>query len=103
VGDLAVLAEAPGRRGVFHHFVVRTVHRDALLAHLKTAGIGAGVHYPLPVHLQPAYADLGHRRGDLPATEAFADECLSLPIYPELADDQLERVVTEVRAYFERA
>jgi dTDP-4-amino-4,6-dideoxygalactose transaminase len=100
VGDLTVLTEAPGRRGVFHHFVVRTAHREALLAHLKAAGVGAGVHYPVPVHLQPAYAGLGYRRGALPATEAFADECLSLPIYAELADEQLDRVVSEVRAYF---
>lgn len=101
VGDLSVLAEAPGRRGVFHHFVVRTEHREPLLKHLNAHGIGAGVHYPIPVHLQPAYANLGYQRGDLPATEAFADECLSLPIYPELADDQLQRVVTEVKAYFD--
>jgi dTDP-4-amino-4,6-dideoxygalactose transaminase len=103
VGDLTVLAEAPGRRGVFHHFVVRTAHREALLKHLKGAGVGAGVHYPVPVHLQPAYAGLGHRRGDLPATEAFADECVSLPIYAELSTEQLDHVVAGVRAYFERA
>jgi dTDP-4-amino-4,6-dideoxygalactose transaminase len=103
VGDLTVLAEAPGRRGVFHHFVVRTAHREALLKHLKEAGVGAGVHYPIPVHLQPAYTGLGYRRGDLPATEAFAGECVSLPIYAELSDEQLERVVAEVKAYFDRA
>ncbi len=103
VGDLTMVAEAPGRRGVYHHFVVRTAHREALLKHLKAAGVGAGVHYPIPVHLQPAYADLGHRRGDLPATEAFADECLSLPIYAELTEAQLDQVVTAVKAYFELA
>jgi dTDP-4-amino-4,6-dideoxygalactose transaminase len=103
VGDLTLVAEAPGRRSVYHHFVVRTAHREALLAHLKAAGVGAGVHYPVPVHLQPAYAHLGYRRGDLPATEAYADECLSLPIYPELTAEQLDHVVTAVKAYFERA
>jgi dTDP-4-amino-4,6-dideoxygalactose transaminase len=102
VGDLTVLAQPPGRRGVFHHFVVRTAHRDALLRHLKEAGVGAGIHYPVPLHLQPAYAGLGYRRGDLPATEAFAAECLSLPIYPELTGEQLDRVVIEVEGYFER-
>lgn len=100
VGDLRMLADPPDRRGVYHHFVVRTAHRDALRKHLNTAGVGAGVHYPVPVHLQPAYAQLGYCRGDLPATEAFADECLSLPIYAELTDEQLARVVAEVRAYF---
>jgi dTDP-4-amino-4,6-dideoxygalactose transaminase len=103
VGDLTLVAEAPGRRGVFHHFVVRSAHREALLAHLKAAGVGAGVHYPVPLHLQPAYAGLGYRRGDLPATEAFAGECLSLPIYPELTAEQLDRVVAAVKGYFERA
>jgi dTDP-4-amino-4,6-dideoxygalactose transaminase len=103
VGDLTMVAEAPGRRGVYHHFVVRSAHREALLKHLKAAGVGAGVHYPIPVHLQPAYADLGYRRGDLPATEAFADECLSLPIYAELTAAQLDQVVTAVKAYFELA
>jgi dTDP-4-amino-4,6-dideoxygalactose transaminase len=53
------------------------------------------------LHLQPAYASLGHQRGDLPETEAFADECLSLPIYPELTAEQAERVVAEVSAYFD--
>jgi dTDP-4-amino-4,6-dideoxygalactose transaminase len=103
VGDLTIVAESPGRRGVYHHFVVRSAHRDALLKHLKEAGIGAGIHYPVPLHLQPAYASLGYRRGDLPATEAFADECVSLPIYPELTAEQLDRVVTAVKEYFDRA
>ncbi len=103
VGDLTWLAEPAGRRGVFHHFVVRSAHRDALMKYLKENGVSAGIHYPVPVHLQPAYAGLGYRRGDLPATEAFADECLSLPIYAELTDEQLTQVVTEVKAYFEHA
>lgn len=103
VGDLKFLAEPAHRGTAVHHYVVRTGHRDALRKHLNDAGIGAGIHYPLPLHLQPAYASLGYRRGDLPATEAFADECLSLPIYPELTDEQLDRVVAEVTAYFDRA
>jgi len=82
-------------------YVVRTAHRESLLKHLQGNGVGAGVHYPIPLHLQPAYGFLGHSRGDLPETEAFADECLSLPIYPELTPEQQERVVAEVRAYFE--
>lgn len=101
VGDLTVVPEAPGRRGVYHHFVVRTGYRDALLEHLKANGVQAGVHFPIPLHLQPAYQDLGHRPGDLPATEAYAEQCLSLPIYPELTQAQLARVVAEVKAYFE--
>ncbi|MEO3926512.1 DegT/DnrJ/EryC1/StrS family aminotransferase [Micromonosporaceae bacterium B7E4] len=102
VGDLVLPAEPPNRRGVYHLFVLRTRHRDGLLAHLRDAGIGAGVHYPIPLHLQPAYASLGHKPGDLPVTEAWARECLSLPIYPELTEEQLETVVAEVRGYFDR-
>ena len=100
VGDLKFLADPAHRGSIFHHYVIRTGHRDALLKHLNTNQIGAGIHYPLPLHLQPAYASLGMKRGDLPETEAFADECLSLPIYAELTDEQLDRVVAEVKAYF---
>jgi dTDP-4-amino-4,6-dideoxygalactose transaminase len=100
-GDLRLPPETPGRTTIVHHYVLRTKHRDALLKHLNTNGVGAGVHYPIPVHLQPAYAHLGHKRGDLPITEAYAEECLSLPIYPELTDEQLERVVATVKDYFE--
>lgn len=103
VGDL-VLPSGPQRlRSVYHLYVLRTRHRDALLRHLHAHDIGAGVHYPIPLHLQPAYAALGHRRGDFPVTEAWADECVSLPLYPELTPDQRDRVVAEVRAYFETA
>jgi dTDP-4-amino-4,6-dideoxygalactose transaminase len=101
VGDLIPPTQTPDRRGVFHLYVLRTAHRDALLAHLHAAGVGAGVHYPIPLHLQPAFASLGHRAGDLPAAEAWANECVSLPIYPELTDEQQQRVIAAVRSYFD--
>ena len=100
VGDLRLLADPADRVSVYHHYVVRTAHREALLKHLQANGVGAGVHYPIPLHLQPAYAFLGHQRGDLPETEVYTDECLSLPIYPELTTEQAERVVAEVASYF---
>jgi len=100
VGDLRLLADPADRISVYHHYVVRTQHREALVKHLHANGVGAGVHYPIPLHLQPAYASLGHQRGYLPETEAFAEECLSLPIYPELTEEQRERVVAEVKGYF---
>ena len=65
-------------------------------AYLMTAYI----HYPVPVHLQPAYAFLGHKPGEFPQAEAWAEECLSLPIYPELTESQQDRVVAEVEAFF---
>jgi len=61
------------------------------------------VHYPIPVHLQPAYASLGYREGSLPVTEAWARQCLSLPLYPELTEEQQGRIVAAVRSYFESA
>jgi dTDP-4-amino-4,6-dideoxygalactose transaminase len=101
VGDLVTPAETPERRGVYHLYVLRSAHRDGLLAHLNAAGIGAGVHYPIPLHRQPAFASLGFGDADLPATDAWARECVSLPLFPELTDEQQERVVASVRAYFE--
>ena len=86
LGDLSLPPETPNRRSVYHLYVVRTKQREELLAHLNAKGIGAGIHYPVPVHLQPAYAFLGHKAGEFPQAEAWADECLSLPIYPELTE-----------------
>jgi dTDP-4-amino-4,6-dideoxygalactose transaminase len=100
IGDLTLIPESAHRRSVFHLYVVRTKRRDALLAHLNARGIGAGIHYPVALHLQPAYGDLGHHRGEFPQAEAWADECLSLPIYPELTVDQQDRVVDEVASFF---
>lgn len=101
VGDLRLPASSRERPSVWHMYVVRSERRDGLLDHLKAEGIGAGVHYPLPLHLQPAWRGLGYARGDLPVTEAFAAECLSLPLYPEMTEDQQDRVVSSVRSFFE--
>jgi dTDP-4-amino-4,6-dideoxygalactose transaminase len=80
-------------RHAWHLYVVRTPRRDEMLEHLHQQGIGAGVHYPIPLHLQPAYAELGYGRGDLPVTELVADTCLSLPLYPEMTEEQQDRVI----------
>jgi len=103
IGDLRLPPATPGQISVVHHYVLRTHYRDALLDHLKANGVEAGIHYPIPLHLQPAYAFLGHKVGDFPVGEAYAKECLSLPIYPELTDEQLGRVVATVRDFFEKA
>lgn len=85
-------SQAPWNRHVWHIFAVRTAHRDQLQKYLAREGVETGLHYPVPVHLQPAYADLGHRPGDFPASEAAADSVLSLPIYPELSLRAVETV-----------
>ncbi len=100
---LALPAVVPGAEPVWHLYVVRTPLRDALLRHLKAQGIGAGIHYPVPLHLQPAYAGLGYRQGDLPISEEVAATCLSLPLYPEMSDDQQDRVVEAVFEFVQQA
>jgi dTDP-4-amino-4,6-dideoxygalactose transaminase len=90
---------AEGREPVHHLYVIRHPRRDALAAHLKSAGIGTLVHYPIPVHLQPAYADLGVAAGSLPETERAAREVLSLPLYPGLTAAQQARVIEAVNAF----
>jgi dTDP-4-amino-4,6-dideoxygalactose transaminase len=96
--DARLPAERPGSRHVYHIFAVRLAQREAWRARLAEAGVQTGVHYPIPVHLQPAYADLGYERGDFPVSEALADEVLSLPIYPELTDEQVETIAGVIRA-----
>jgi dTDP-4-amino-4,6-dideoxygalactose transaminase len=83
---------------VWHLYVVRTPRRDDLQAALGAQGIGTGLHYRLPLHLQPALAQLGHRPGDFPVTEAWAAEVLSLPMFPELTRPEIERVAHAVAA-----
>jgi dTDP-4-amino-4,6-dideoxygalactose transaminase len=88
-----------GYRHVFHIYPVRTAAREALKARLLDAGIHAGIHYPIPVHLQPAFAHLGYRAGDFPVTEALAAEELSLPMFAELTNVQVETVAESLRAH----
>lgn len=85
-------------RHVYHVYAVRLAQRDRWRAHLQEAGIQTGVHYPIPVHLQPAYRDLGYSPGDFPVAEEVAREVLSLPLYPEMTDAQVEGVAGIVRA-----
>ncbi len=96
------LREQPYARAVHHLFVVRHPRRDALAEALRARGIGTLVHYPIPLHLQPAFASLGGRPGDLPVAESAAGEILSLPLYPELRDEQAQTVVEVVRDAAER-
>jgi dTDP-4-amino-4,6-dideoxygalactose transaminase len=89
--DLPVVAD--GRDPVWHLFVIRHPDRDRIRAALEAAGIQTGLHYPVPVHLQPAYRHLGHTAGAFPVAERFARECLSLPLYPEMTARHQDAVV----------
>ena len=93
---LAVPLEQDYAGAVYHLFVVRHRRRDELARRLAERGIGTLVHYPIPLHLQPAFAPLGGRRGDFPVAERASDEILSLPLYPEMTEGQVETVVRAV-------
>jgi dTDP-4-amino-4,6-dideoxygalactose transaminase len=88
-------------RHIFHLYVVQTEARDALQQSLQDAGVQTGIHYPVPVHLQPAYAELGYQRGDFPESERQAERVLSLPMFPELTGEQIEQVAETVRQSLE--
>jgi dTDP-4-amino-4,6-dideoxygalactose transaminase len=93
-------AEMPWARHVYHLYTLRTSNRDELQAALLKQGIQTGVHYSTPVHLQPAYAGLCYGSNSLPESERAANEVLSLPLYPELTEDQIQRVSKELDALF---
>ena len=92
MGRIRLPVEAEGRSHVYHQYVVRVRDRDAVKARLAERGIGSAVFYPLPLHLQPCFADLGYREGDFPESEKAAKEVLALPVFPELTDDEVDRV-----------
>lgn len=87
---------------VFHLFVIRHPERDRLKSFLDERGVRTGIHYPLPIHLQPAYASLGYRPGSFPVTERLANEILSLPMYAELTGEQIDRVAATIREFDSR-
>lgn len=106
LADTSVATPSPAPAGVeevYHLYVVRHPRRDELQAFLTEHGIGTGIHYPRPIHLQPAYASLGYRLGDFSITERLAAESLSLPMYAELTEEQIERIADAVRAFDETA
>jgi len=86
-------------KAVCHLYVVRSQDREGLMNHLHKAGISTGIHYPIPLHLQKAYASLGYRAGDFPVAEKAAAEVVSLPMYPQLTSQQQARIVFEVAAF----
>jgi dTDP-4-amino-4,6-dideoxygalactose transaminase len=103
LGDLAMVAIPPvdpANEHIFHQYTLRVPRRDGLLEHLKARGIGCAVYYPLALHLQPCFAYLGYRPGSLPVTETATAEVISLPVYPELTEVQIDQVSGAVRDYY---
>ncbi len=101
VGDIRLPPDRPEVSSVYHQFTLRTARRDELMAHLKSAGIASAIHYPSPLHHQPALAGLVDvRDGDLPVASAAGQEVLCLPIFPELTNEEAEAVGAAVRSFF---
>jgi dTDP-4-amino-4,6-dideoxygalactose transaminase len=94
--ELQAPYEPSWSRAVYHLYVIRTEDREGLMAHLGKAGIGSGIHYPIPLHRQRAYEDLGYKAGDFPVCEKIAAEIVSLPMFPQLTGKQQARVVEEI-------
>jgi dTDP-4-amino-4,6-dideoxygalactose transaminase len=98
-GAVTLPVEAKWTKGVYHLYVVRVADREALQAHLAEAGIGTGIHYPIPLHLQKAYQDLNYKKGDFPITERVAVEIVSLPMFPQMSRDQQDQTVKYVKEF----
>ena len=96
---VVVPVEAEYAESVWHLYVVRVADRDGLRAHLADDRIATGIHYPIPIHLQPAYRDIGYGRGDFPIAEAYAGQILSLPMYPELTPTTIEHIAQAIRDF----
>ena len=94
--DVQTPGQMPYARHVYHIYAIRTLRRAVLQRKLHDQGVQTGIHYPIPVHLQGAHADLGYRSGDFPISEGMASEVLSLPMYAELTQMQIERVAAVV-------
>ena len=100
VDEVITPSKAEYAKHVYHLYVIRTKKRDKLQEWLKSKGIGTGLHYPVPLHLQKVYEYLGYKEGDFPVTEKCAKEILSLPMFPELTKAQIEKAVTGIKAFF---
>lgn len=102
VEEVSTPTVRPGSTHVYHLFVIRCSRRDELKAFMEENGIGAGLHYPVPPHLQPAYAHLGYSKGDFPVAERLADETLTLPMFPSISPGEVEYVCETIGRFYSR-
>ena len=100
--DLVLPYEPEHVRAIYHCYTVRSTARDALAAFLRQRGIDVGIHYPIPMHLQPALKGIGYRAGDFPISERYSQMVLSLPMYPELTDEQMQYISDAIHAFMDR-
>ncbi len=99
---IALLLSLPEAHHIYHQFVVRAWRRNDLRSFLSERGIGSEIYYPVPLHLQECFAYLGYRAGDLPESERAAKEVLALPIFPELREDEQQRVVGAIAEFYSK-
>jgi dTDP-4-amino-4,6-dideoxygalactose transaminase len=100
IEEVTLPYESEDGKHVFHIYAIRTKQRDRLMAHLAGKGISCGIHYPVPIHLQKAYQGLGLGPGSFPVAEKCAEETLSLPLFPELTEEQIEGVADEISRFY---
>jgi dTDP-4-amino-4,6-dideoxygalactose transaminase len=98
-GSISAPEQPSYAKSVYHVYVVRTAFRDDLQKYLNEAGIGTGIHYPVPIHLQNAYASIGWRKGDFPESEQAAGQILSLPMFAGLTIDQQKQVADQISQF----
>lgn len=102
VKEIKLPEEMPYANHVYHLFVVQTKDRDKLQKFLNENEISTGLHYPIPLHLQKCFEHLGYKKGDFPETEKLADECLSLPMFPDITDEQIKYVCDKIKEFFKQ-
>jgi len=103
VGGLKLPTTHPDTDHIYHLYVVQTkdeTERDALMKQLQDNDIGVAIHYPIPPHLQPGYTNLGYKLGDFPRAESYAKRIISLPIFPEITDEQIDHVVENIKNFY---
>ena len=100
IDDLVLPFKHPDGDHVYHLYVIRSQRRDQLQQHLQKKGIGTLIHYPVAIHLQPAYTHLGYKKGSFPIAEEIADTCLSLPLWPGMKQSHINRITEEIKSFF---
>lgn len=100
--DIKVPEEKPYLKHVFHQYTIRVRKRDELQKYLYSKGIGTAIYYPLPLHLQKCYEDLGYKKGDFPEAEKASEEVLSLPMWPEMTDDEVYYVIDTIKEFYHK-
>jgi dTDP-4-amino-4,6-dideoxygalactose transaminase len=99
-GVVEIPAESSGNKHVFHLYVIRVKEREKFMEFMSSKGVGVGIHYPIPLHMQKAYSSLGYKMGDFPVSEEIANEIVSLPMYPEISEEQVSYVCDCVKEFF---